>query len=447
LWTGRRIVWRGGWFGDRHVEAGGWFVHSALTVPHRRRESLSVVLERLRLVWRGLRHLRVLRRWRALASVSPLVVLQVLWGRDGWHPHFHVLWFGSGDVDRLGFAADVDAGWLARCRSVGLRPSKRAARTGLVSDHYRWLEYVTSGDARFEYSDCLAPDHGGCDQCDRGQVGGWVLGDGSGLGDEALERSGEGLEVWAGLGVAGVDGDRTAQALVAEYVKSTPRVNRVSSVSELVRRFGSPPARPRFVRSSDDSGGLFVSSGVVGAVELNPHFERRSPLAEGFALASAGDVDGAADLWSQVVGRRVVVDVAVGDGCPLLRFEGEQVGTETKDGSGMSDTAVIGLNGSDEPRVERPSMSPRLAVVLGVFEDADELASALELAENEPRANSKEREGFDRIIGFHGLVVGSGDPELCRRWADLLTGHIERTKSFAGRAWDWIVEAEAAANG
>jgi hypothetical protein len=114
LWTGRRIVWRGGWFGDRHVEAGGWFVHSALTVPHRRRESLSVVLERLRLVWRGLRHLRVLRRWRALASVSPLVVLQVLWGRDGWHPHFHVLWFGSGDVDRLGFAGFVAAVWFKR---------------------------------------------------------------------------------------------------------------------------------------------------------------------------------------------------------------------------------------------------------------------------------------------------------------------------------------------
>ena len=92
----RELVRVGSWFAARHVEGGGWFVSSSLSVPHRRGESFGVVLGRLRDVWRGLRQLRGLARWRARCSVSPLKVLHVSWGAFGWHPHFHVLWFGYG---------------------------------------------------------------------------------------------------------------------------------------------------------------------------------------------------------------------------------------------------------------------------------------------------------------------------------------------------------------
>jgi hypothetical protein len=261
-------------------------------------------------------------------------------------------------------------------------------------------------------------------------MGGYVF-DGDGLVMQA-----PGLPVWGGLGVAAVGGDRRAQALVAEFVRESCGQRRVGSWSELSKRFGSPPARPR--RSVGSGAHCWVSSGVAGAVELSPHKQRRDVLAEGMRLVSAGDVGSAAVLWSAVCGRRVVVGSS--DGVPLLRFENECV---DEGGRLVSDVAVLGsLNGSEEPQESVDRKARMLGVLLSKFEaDEAELVSALESAQADGRG-AEVKGARERVKWFHDQIRQSPDGDLRSRWVELLMARFEASDGVDGFVFDWITELE-----
>ena len=91
-----------------------------LTVPHYTHQKLQVVLDGLT---SALRRLTNSREWKALAKEIGLYgrirSLEVTYGQNGWHPHFHLLLFNYRSVD----LAELQAKILTLWKSAAVRSS------------------------------------------------------------------------------------------------------------------------------------------------------------------------------------------------------------------------------------------------------------------------------------------------------------------------------------
>jgi len=86
-------------------DGGGLIVSATLTLPHHLHESLDDVLARLESVWTAMQSKPVWQKLKAeLGIVGYVRRLELTWGANGWHPHFHLqflcAWATTNIVDR-----------------------------------------------------------------------------------------------------------------------------------------------------------------------------------------------------------------------------------------------------------------------------------------------------------------------------------------------------------
>jgi hypothetical protein len=101
----------------RHFAGGGAMLFVTFKVPHNRRDSLLDSLTRLREGFHAVKRNRAGKTLLAgVESIGSVSALEVTHGRNGWHPHLHVLFFLAGPItsDRLeDFEGKIRAEWLA----------------------------------------------------------------------------------------------------------------------------------------------------------------------------------------------------------------------------------------------------------------------------------------------------------------------------------------------
>lgn len=134
---------------------GGQVLLLTLTVPHRRAEGLSDLLDVLEALWGRMASGRPWRRFLRDFEISRWVrFLEVEDGRSGWHPHFHLLVLlparrPVGAVRRLVEA--VEDRWVLRCVEAG-RPVQSggyAVDGRLLANSWLGIPaYVTKGPGR-----------------------------------------------------------------------------------------------------------------------------------------------------------------------------------------------------------------------------------------------------------------------------------------------------------
>jgi hypothetical protein len=116
-----------------HVDAGGSALLATYTVPHTRDESLSVVLARLADTWR--RYAK--HAWRDVLGahyVGNVRALEVTYGVNGWHPHYHVLIYVSAGLPYLTPISVVLSERWSRVAGADWRADVRqVARDGVVA--------------------------------------------------------------------------------------------------------------------------------------------------------------------------------------------------------------------------------------------------------------------------------------------------------------------------
>ncbi len=115
--------------GARHIDQGGGLAFGTLTVPHDFGDDLAGTLAVVRDAWKRTRENRAVRRlWKRLGLRGFVRSLEITYGRNGWHPHVHVLWFTSrpltsSELVELGDV--VHAAWATAVQALGLRMPTR----------------------------------------------------------------------------------------------------------------------------------------------------------------------------------------------------------------------------------------------------------------------------------------------------------------------------------
>lgn len=103
-----------------HRERGGRVLLVTLTARHSADMLLSDLLPRLLDAVRWMRSHREFKAlWRSASCLGSTRTTEITHGDNGFHPHFHELWF-CGAVDVYGLAARLSALWLRALAQVGL---------------------------------------------------------------------------------------------------------------------------------------------------------------------------------------------------------------------------------------------------------------------------------------------------------------------------------------
>ena len=138
----------------QHVDAGGSALLATYTVPHARDEALPVVLDRLADTWR--RYAR--NAWHDVLGehyVGAVRALEVVYGINGWHPHYHVLLFISPGLPYLTpvcvalserWSQVAGADWRADVRQVA-RDGVAAVARYLTTDGISGASYEVASPA------------------------------------------------------------------------------------------------------------------------------------------------------------------------------------------------------------------------------------------------------------------------------------------------------------
>jgi len=93
-----------------HTEAGGLLVHATYTVPHARTHDAKELVECLGASYNALGAGGTYKRWRKANTVGDVRAMEVTWGdANGFHPHYHVLYFLRPGVQVFDGTEDADA--------------------------------------------------------------------------------------------------------------------------------------------------------------------------------------------------------------------------------------------------------------------------------------------------------------------------------------------------
>ncbi|WP_222862669.1 protein rep, partial [Aeromonas sobria] len=138
---------------------GGQVLMPTFTIPHGRQDLLT---DTLALIKDALRWMARHRQYKQLQSrlgvQGRIIATEINHGEaNGWHPHFHELWFfeGSGvDVSQL--ENDLHVLWVAACHKFGLGTPSRKHGV-VVQDGSRAASYVAKmGDKPWTLADEMA---------------------------------------------------------------------------------------------------------------------------------------------------------------------------------------------------------------------------------------------------------------------------------------------------
>lgn len=110
---------------DEAIGRGNSVAMLTLTVPHHYGDDLSVVLDRLSRAKRLMQNRKV---WKRLVSwygiLGDVRTLEVTYGKNGWHPHFHCLLFFDKQKlsvrDKFNLRRDILSAWQSACLSCDL---------------------------------------------------------------------------------------------------------------------------------------------------------------------------------------------------------------------------------------------------------------------------------------------------------------------------------------
>jgi hypothetical protein len=107
-------------------DQGGGGLLLTLTIPHTFDDSLETTFATVRDGWAFLRRSRAVKDvWARIGVVGYVKAVEITHGRNGWHPHLHVLVLTEGRLSAAqvaDFSGVVEAGWIA-----GATPPGRSA--------------------------------------------------------------------------------------------------------------------------------------------------------------------------------------------------------------------------------------------------------------------------------------------------------------------------------
>lgn len=138
---------------------GGQVLMPTFTAPHQRKDSLDQTLDRIK------KALRTMASWtpyrqlqERLAVAGRIIATEITHGEaNGWHPHFHELWFfDRAGVDLVKLESELYAMWRKACLKVGLgEPSRKHGV--VVQDGSRAAHYVSKmGNKEWGLADEIA---------------------------------------------------------------------------------------------------------------------------------------------------------------------------------------------------------------------------------------------------------------------------------------------------
>lgn len=128
---------------DRAKEMGLKVMLLTLTVPHGMGDDVRVVLDQMKQAWRRGSTSRSGKTMRKMIGLKGTIrVLEVTYGDNGWHPHFHIMLFLDTSWTTESIRQIWYPIWLDGCRKSGLAdPSE--AHGCRVDDGARAARYVT----------------------------------------------------------------------------------------------------------------------------------------------------------------------------------------------------------------------------------------------------------------------------------------------------------------
>jgi hypothetical protein len=137
---------------------GGQVLMPTFTVPHGRKDSLADTLD---LIKKALRSMGQSRRYRQmqdrLGVAGRIIATEVTHGEaNGWHPHFHELWFFErAGVNLVALESELFAMWRAACVKFGLgEPSRKHGV--VVQDGSKAAKYVSKMGKEWGLADEMA---------------------------------------------------------------------------------------------------------------------------------------------------------------------------------------------------------------------------------------------------------------------------------------------------
>lgn len=138
---------------------GGQVLMPTFTVPHGRKDPLAQTLD---LIKKALRSMAMSRRYKQmqdrLGVEGRIIATEITHGEaNGWHPHFHELWFFErAGVDLVALEAELFTMWRVACLKFGLGDPSRKHGV-VVQDGSRAAQYVAKmGDKEWTLADEIA---------------------------------------------------------------------------------------------------------------------------------------------------------------------------------------------------------------------------------------------------------------------------------------------------
>jgi hypothetical protein len=207
-----------------HARAGGRLVFVTFTLPHTVRDTLTDLLSELNGAWKRVQQSRGFRGRRAALGIASVRSLEVTYGRNGWHPHLHLLLFiDEGSDDALAdLAGYLDAAWADAVERGGRkRPNEHGTR----------VQPVTLGAAATlaKYLTKVQDAHGDA----------WSVGAEMARGDLKSGRRHDSLTPFD-LAEHAAAGDRRGLALWREYEEATRGRRCLTWTVGLRERYGLP---------------------------------------------------------------------------------------------------------------------------------------------------------------------------------------------------------------
>jgi hypothetical protein len=281
-----------------HLDAGGGLAFLTLTLPHGRQDALADLLGGLQGAWRRLQQKSGYRVRREALGLGAVRAVEITHGRNGWHPHLHLLLFADAPLtsDALAdLAGYLSGAWGDAVVAEGLaRPNEHGCRLQVVE--------AGGGGALAQYLSKVQDGYGST----------WSVGTEMARGDLKRGRR-SGVRTPFDLLEPAAGGNRRDFALWREYEAATWRRACLTGLAPLARKYA--------VDLVDDDAELLEPEGQAVAV-LSPqeyalvvHYNRDAHVLD------LAEWDGADAIYALVraLWRRYDLDVARGRPPRLVR--------------------------------------------------------------------------------------------------------------------------------
>jgi hypothetical protein len=98
---------------DAYLGRGYRMMMLTLTVRHHKGQRLNHLLDAMNGAWEDLQGSGAFKKLRKENGLKIVRVLEVTWGANGWHPHFHIMMIFQGDVPTMQVEKEqIEALWI-----------------------------------------------------------------------------------------------------------------------------------------------------------------------------------------------------------------------------------------------------------------------------------------------------------------------------------------------